>query len=232
MKFLTLTFLSLIFLTSCKSGKITDTDPQRIYYVNSSKVPCQGVGEMQCLQIQKGNEMVEGNWENFFGNIEGFEYTPGYIYKIVVKEEKLNPSSVPADASSMRYTLVNVLMQKGDDLLNLNDIWALREINGEEINFRELNGNSKQPVLEINIAEKRYNGNDGCNNIFGDIKTLGKNKITFSKMAGTLMACPDMEMPELYKNALAGTAKYERKGLILTFMDAEGNEILKFRKVD
>jgi heat shock protein HslJ len=229
MKFLALTILSLTLLVGCKSNKQQDTFAQKIYFVNSTRVACEGVGEMQCLQIQKGNTMKEGNWENFSGTIEGFDYTPGYLYKIVVKEEKLDPKSVAADASNIKYTLVNTLMQKGDDLLNLNDIWALREINGKNL---QLTDGNKQPVLEINIAEKRINGNDSCNSMFGDIETLGKKKISFGKLGSTLMACEDMKLSEEYKVALEGVASYERKGLNLSLMDAEGNEILKFRKVD
>ena len=229
MKLPSLLIVSLILLVSCKSNVKPDGIQQKIYYVNSAKVPCTGVGEQQCLEIQKGNAMVPGQWELFYDTIEGFDYKPGYISKIVVKEEKLSAESVPADASNMKYTLVSVLSQKGDDLLKLNDIWALKEINGNAVELLEGN---KQPTIEINIAERRIGGTDSCNNYFGDIETISKEKITFSGLGGTLMACPDMMLSENFKDALEGTASYERRGSSLEFKDAEGNTILKFRKVD
>nr|WP_317207113.1 DUF4377 domain-containing protein [Chryseobacterium arthrosphaerae] len=49
-------------------------------------------------------EKASDSWENFYSNIEGFTYEPGYEYVLKVKTEKIaNP---PADASSIKYTLV------------------------------------------------------------------------------------------------------------------------------
>ncbi|QQY34713.1 DUF4377 domain-containing protein [Chryseobacterium gleum] len=56
---------------------------------------------MKCLQVKENDSE---NWTNFYSSIEGFTYEPGYEYVLKVKTEKIeNP---PADASSIRYTLV------------------------------------------------------------------------------------------------------------------------------
>ena len=75
------------------------------YWVNSSKAPCVGVGPMECLQVRRSES---GPWELFYSQIDGFSYEAGYIYKLKVQEEILDPATVPADASSIRYTLVSV----------------------------------------------------------------------------------------------------------------------------
>jgi len=53
--------------------------------VNSYKVDCTGVRPMQCLLIQEGENMVEGEWQNFYAQIDGFDYEPGFIYKLRVE---------------------------------------------------------------------------------------------------------------------------------------------------
>ena len=75
---------------------------------------------MPVLNIYKGENLNDPEWENFYANIEGFEFEEGYLQKIEVKEEKLDKSQVPADASTIKYTLVNVLEKQKDLRTELN----------------------------------------------------------------------------------------------------------------
>jgi hypothetical protein len=97
-------------LASCEGAKSEDVDTYT-YWVNSSRVPCMGVAPMECLQIRKGDDPA---WQLFYSDIEGFEYEPGYLYRLRVREEKRDPESVPADASSIRFVLVEVVEKKPD----------------------------------------------------------------------------------------------------------------------
>ena len=113
--------------------------------------------------------------------------------------------------------------------MRLHDIWALKAINGEAIdrdNFQ------KQPVLEIHLNEMKIFGNDGCNTMFGAIQELDDQNINFGAMGGTKMACPNMALSSEYTAALGKAKTYKLDGLQLFFYDAEGNEVLKFQKVD
>jgi len=91
----------VITLGSCSSLK----QDEAVYWVNSAKVDCLGVGKMTCYQVQKGDSLdLNAAWNLFYSQIEGFDYQPGFIYKLKVKETAVeNP---PADASSIKYTLV------------------------------------------------------------------------------------------------------------------------------
>lgn len=64
---------------------------------------------MKCLQIQESETLDPEGWQLFYDRIEGFDYQPGYIYKLFIKKEKLNPATVPADGSSIKYTLVKMV---------------------------------------------------------------------------------------------------------------------------
>lgn len=78
------------------------TKPNTVRYtIASQKGDCVGVAPQKCLLVKKGNAT---EWEFFYSPIEGFNYEDGYEYVLEVKEEKRK--HVPADASSVKYTLV------------------------------------------------------------------------------------------------------------------------------
>lgn len=85
---------------------------EKIYWVAGTMVDCIGVAKMNCIQIQEGNKIEDNNWRLFYNDIEGFEYEPGYLYKLIVKEETLPIETLPADASSLKVSLVKVLEKK------------------------------------------------------------------------------------------------------------------------
>ena len=118
------------------------------------------------------------------------------------------------------------------DISKLHDIWALEEIsfNGLplELDFNEI----KRPVLELHVNDKKINGNDSCNSIFGSIETLDKSSISFGKIGATRMACPNMAVSAAYTEALQEVRSYKLEGLNLLFYNDDGDEILKFLKVD
>ncbi|MGM9511177.1 DUF4377 domain-containing protein [Larkinella sp. GY13] len=96
-----LLFLIVLFSSCDKS----DLKPDLITMeVADHYQDCTGVGPMKCLLVK-----IDGapNWTFHYAGIEGFAYEEGFEYKLTVKREKIkNP---PADGSSIRYTLVNVI---------------------------------------------------------------------------------------------------------------------------
>ena len=108
MKLLLAFFISEITLSTCNNNSTKNTS-ETILFVNNEKLDCTGVAPMKCLQIQEAKTLNLDEWQFFYDNINGFDYKPGYIYKLLVKKEKLDPESVPADASTIRYTLIKVI---------------------------------------------------------------------------------------------------------------------------
>ena len=67
---------------------------------------CIGSHPQKCMMIKDGN----GNWEYFYDQIEGFEFVQGNEYVLVVSTSSIpNP---PADASSIEYSMANVISQE------------------------------------------------------------------------------------------------------------------------
>jgi hypothetical protein len=86
--------------------KSTDAEGQegQTLYVAPYTRTCHGMYEMQCMLVR---ESREGEWRNFYDQIQGFTYEPGYEYVLLVGwREVPNP---PADASSREYWLIRTV---------------------------------------------------------------------------------------------------------------------------
>ena len=220
-------FLGLIFAVSCKV--IQKDHNTVIIWVNSATVDCTGVAPMQCLQVQFNEVLAANNWHYFYDKIEGFEYQPGYIYKLKVRRTTLIAADVPADASTLKYKLIELLSKEADKRLQIHDIWALTSINGNPFDPSLA---QKHPIVEINATEMRFFGNDGCNTIFGAIEILTDTELKFGMIAGTRMACVNMKIPDAYHSALADAATYSVKNMQLILFNSKGHELMAFKKVD
>ena len=97
---LTLASVALgVALTGCNDS----TDTTRLW-IGPERVECEGVAPMMCLQVA---ESEDGDYQLFYDTIEGFDYQEGTSYVIDVSiTEVENP---PADASSLQYTLVEIV---------------------------------------------------------------------------------------------------------------------------
>ena len=135
----------ILLFAACSTG-----EKAAIYWVNSYRVDCVGVGPMKCMLVQKGETPEPGKWTNFYSKIEGFEYEPGFIYKLKVKEEQLE--NVPADASSIKYTLVEVLEKKEDIKLALDGSWEALKINGSVIKLPRSRGAGVYQICRLIFA--------------------------------------------------------------------------------
>ncbi|KFE98003.1 hypothetical protein IX39_16490 [Chryseobacterium formosense] len=90
----------LIF-SQCKPMPSESGKDEKTMIIASETTDCTGVAPMKCLQVK---EKESDSWGNFYSNIEGFTYEPGFEYVLKVKTEKIeNP---PMDGSSIKYTLV------------------------------------------------------------------------------------------------------------------------------
>ena len=99
-----LTFIFALIFLSTITAQLSFSQETKTIFVGPNMVDCVGVGPQKCMQIkEKENEM----WKNFYDKIEGFDFQQGFSYKIAVEITEIeNP---PADASSKKYKLIEVL---------------------------------------------------------------------------------------------------------------------------
>jgi heat shock protein HslJ len=221
----------LLFLASCASQKELATKSYNMW-VKGVKVDCTGVTPMKCLQVQKNESIVPGEWQNFYGNIEGFKFIGGKLCKLRITEQKLPKAQVLADGLSIKYKLVEVLENLPDPIFELHDIWVLDAIVNKSIQSPGNNTVLITPSIKINITEMTIMGTDGCNQFSGSIKNVEKGIVEFGNLASTMKMCINMEIPDTFNKAMTQVKKYRRGGLKLHLLDDSGAELLTFKKVD
>ena len=92
----------------------------------------------------------------------------------------------------------------------LSGNWIITEVDSLAIDPSLFN--NKQPMLSLDLYNQKLSGNDGCNSFHGQVK-FKVDKIIFSQTAGTLMACPNMEISHKIMNSIGG------KSLTYTIID-------------
>jgi len=86
--------------------------------------------------------------------------------------------------------------------------WKLIEINGNRVATGETTG-GREAFLFLRNEDNRFNANGGCNTLTGTYEIEpATNRIQFSQVATTTMACLDMEVEESLKRALGMTDNY------------------------
>jgi len=93
--------------SSMKQTANQDGGHTEVLLINSALVDCVGVAPMKCMQVRHSAQQP---WGLFYTGIEGFTFEPGYRYRLKVQVTELK--NVPADASSLRYTLVEQLEKR------------------------------------------------------------------------------------------------------------------------
>jgi heat shock protein HslJ len=223
-------FLSIVLISfSCAVNKKHANVTEKKYWVNSFKIDCEGVGLMSCLQVQENDKINPDAWFNFYSNIEGFDYRPGFVYKIKVRETELDESQVPADASSVMYELIEVLEKQVDDRLRIVDIWVLEVIEGKVL---EQSQTDVRATFQIDVVNNRVYGNGSCNNFNGSLMNLTGNEIKISRLASTRMFCRNNTIENRYLKLLENAKTYEIGLNQLRMFDADNKNVLTFKKVD
>jgi heat shock protein HslJ len=192
--------------------------------VSGIKTECSaGAGKMQCMNVHRGENLENAEWENFYSQIENFEFEAGYLKKIKVKEEK--KEKVPADASSVQYTLIKELVKQPDKRTQIKGNWRLAGLNNHPINKK-----ASLPDLEIRLSEMRINGYSGCNNYSGTIQQLTQDSIRFGPIMSTKKACLNDNVEPEYYEAVNSVATYIVEEGRLNFYHQHGEKVLSFLK--
>lgn len=191
----------------------------KTFYVADHLVDCVGVAPQKCMLIR---EKQTDPWSNFYGSIEGFDYEEGYEYLIKVKVTKIKNS--PADGSSLKYTLVEVLRKrKSEAELTLYNDWKVIYLKGVVSLLQN-------PTLNINDEEGKVSGFAGCNNFFGTFEpgtgTFDFAQIGMSRIGMTRKMCPDMTVENAFTSSLNEISYYKIENEKLSFYDSNNTVLM------
>lgn len=106
--FLALAVTMVLLISGCndKGDDMASQNMVKEIEVAPVLVDCIGVAPMECLSVR---EVGQTDWQLYYDSIEGFDFEPGYNYKLKINQTELDQADVPADASSIRWQLIEVL---------------------------------------------------------------------------------------------------------------------------
>ncbi|GGG94302.1 hypothetical protein GCM10007415_31760 [Parapedobacter pyrenivorans] len=110
-----------------------------------------------------------------------------------------------------------------------NDIigryWKLIEVNGAAV----ADGSTqKEPFIRLTGEENRLEATGGCNGMGGTYELKEPNRIKFSQLIGTMMACENMEVENGLKRALESADSYHIHADTLQLFRARMAPLAKF----
>ncbi|MGY5149848.1 MAG: DUF4377 domain-containing protein [Candidatus Nitrosopumilus sp. bin_68KS] len=115
----TILFVIPFILFSTIAIQESFSDETKTFFISPILVDCVGVAPQKCMQIR---EDETSDWQNFYDSIEGFTFEQGHAYKILVKITDIeNP---PADSSSKRYHLIDILEKTSTRHIPYNNMCA------------------------------------------------------------------------------------------------------------
>lgn len=108
--------------------------------------------------------------------------------------------------------------------------WKLKTLDGEKVEMVE--NQSKEISFTLKNEENRVTGFSGCNTFSGVYSLLEKNEISFSQMASTMRACPDVDLDETkVLMVFERTNSYKVGDDKLSLKDEDGKTLATFEAV-
>jgi copper homeostasis protein (lipoprotein) len=107
-----------------------------------------------------------------------------------------------------------------------NTTWTLTSLGDQPVVAADP---QRRAYLVLDEAAHRLAGSGGCNRLLGGFEREG-DRLRFSQVASTMMACPDgMDTEAAFTKALSHVATWRVLGRTLEFYDSEGRRVARFQ---
>jgi len=132
---------------------------------------------------------------------------------------------------SVKYELAKVSgpVSKVPDALLIETYWKLTEIMGKPVSG-PAEGKREAHVI-LKKEKNRVQGQGGCNAFSGTYELTEPGRISFSPMASTKMACPNLDQETAFMSVLQKADGYIIKGDTLHLIKARMAPLAKFQAV-
>lgn len=221
-------------LAACQPVRDTRTSNEPVektLYIGPELAECVGVGPMQCMMVK---ENPDDDYQFFYGELEGFTFEPGYAYEVRVRVEPV--ANAPADASNLKYTLIEVVSQEAVEMPEATSVDTGKTLEGptwQLTGVADVSGvvsaTPEGVAATATFVDGRVSGSGGCNN-YSAAYTLDGDSLTILPGPMTMMACPEPQMTveQQLMTALGATAAYETAGSELHLLNADGQVVAMF----
>lgn len=102
--------------------------------------------------------------------------------------------------------------------------WKLVEIAGNPVDT----GLNSEPFIQFDAEDNRVGASGGCNTMGGTYDLKPNNRLQFSQMISTMMACPNMEVEAALSDVLGRTDSYAIQGDTLSLFRARMAPLARF----
>lgn len=82
--------------------------------------------------------------------------------------------------------------------------------------------------ITFDAAKKMVYGAGACNRLFGPYELTGENGVDVENLAGTKMACPNLDLENRFAELLEASDSYRIDGDMMTLLD-DGRKVLVFK---
>lgn len=120
-----------------------------------------------------------------------------------------------------------ILKKEGKEIVE--KYWKLVELRGKKVIPSE--NQNREPHFILKEPDKKVVGHGGCNSFHGEYELLTGDRIRFSKMASTLMACEGMETEREFLDVLEMADNYYVDGDTLQLNRARMAPLARFAAV-
>lgn len=124
--------------------------------------------------------------------------------------------------------LADKYILKKDQVEITEKYWKLVELNGQPVTTKEGN---REAFLILKTENNRVHGNGSCNTFNGGYELMEGNRIKFTRMATTLMACIDMKTEQEFMNVLETADNYNLTETTLVLNKARMAPLARFEVV-
>ncbi len=213
-------FLFLILILQCKTKK-TPILNDNFIWVDFKKYQCEN-GTLNCFKIDPSDTLNIDQLNKVTKTvlINNFKFEEGYYYKLKVEKK-----------SNYQYNFISEIERKSAQQMFLTGKWKLIEINNKLLSELTTNKFLKTPIIDFNIIENSFRGNDGCNQIGGKIFNINSNTIQFKDIFNTKMLCADMTITNLFHNNIYEIENYKVLNGILILFNKENHQVFKFEQI-
>ena len=170
-------------------------------------------------RVKEVNNKGKFSWDITGSNIllDSVQDIPS-MYK--VGEHKL----IQVDQGGRIIIASNQLLKDSTSILE--QYWKLTEVKGKAVSVAP--GEGKEPHMILKVLDSRVNGNGGCNG-YGGTYTLGAgNKIHFSPIISTKMACNALSVENAFFGVFQSVDQYKVNGDSLVLLHVNKRQLARF----
>lgn len=248
---ITILAILMLVITSCNSNRknteINDKNQVIDSHTSKNALDWNGIyqGTLPCADcegikttITLNKDLTYSVKEDYLGKKDGvFESKGTFTWdargqKITLSENKRSYfvgentlTHLDNSGKKIEGDLANLYILKK---LNMKDIaftdtkWKLITLFGKEVT-------DSKAFITFATEENRVFGNNSCNNFNGSFEVKNGSQITLSKMASTMMACPDMTTEKQFMEVLNTADNFSLNGNTMTLNKARMAPLAVFK---